>query len=197
MVEQVSRSRPPHGRHGKGPSSFWMHDPDLVFASLGLKEGDRFLDLGCGPGDYSLRASREVGPSGLVFALDRGREALDKVWEKMAAENRSNIRVIEADLTATLPLPRDSVDLCLLATVLHIHRIRTAELSLFDEIHRVLRTGGRFAVIECKKEEQDFGPPIHLRLSPEEVEEAVRKHGFRQCGLVDLGYNYLIQFTAL
>ena len=197
MVERTGRNRPPHGRHGKGPSSFWMHDPDLVFASLGLKEGDRFADLGCGPGDYSIRASLEVGPSGLVFALDRGREVLDKVWEKMAAENLANIRVIEADLAAILPLPRDSVDLCLLATVLHIQRIRTAELSLFDEIHRVLRPGGRFAVIECKKEEQDFGPPIHLRLSPEEVEEAVRKHGFRQRGLVDLGYSYLIQFTAL
>lgn len=173
-----------------------MHDPDQVFGLLGLKEGDRFLDLGCGPGDYSIRACREVGPSGRVTALDREQEAMVQIKEKILSQGCTNIRVIKADLSQPLPLETGIVDLCLLATVLHIHRIREAGPALFGEIRRVLGPGGRLAVIECKKEEQDFGPPLHLRLAPEEVEEAVAPLGFRRSGYADLGYNYLILFTV-
>lgn len=186
----------PHGKHGRGPSSFWMHDPETISSNLKLKGGDCFLDLGCGPGDYSIQASKIVGDSGLVFALDRGKEVLDKIKEKIISENCLNIKVLKSDITNPLPLNSGCVDVCLLATVLHIFRIKKAKFSLFGEIHRVLKPGGCLAVIECKKEDQPFGPPKHIRLAPEEVDEAVRDYGFNRVDLVDLGYNYLIKFMA-
>lgn len=186
-----------HGRHGRGPSSFWMHDPEKVFAELKLTPGDRFLDLGCGPGDYSLRASRAVGESGLVYALDRQKEAMDQIKKKMISEDCSNIKAIQADITQTLPIDDGCIDVCFMATVLHILQVKRAGLTLFKEIHRVLKPGGRYAVIECKKEDQPFGPPKHIRLSPEEIGDAVRGHGFKKMDLADLGYNYLIQFAAV
>jgi len=173
-----------------------MHDPEKVFAPLKLRPGDRILDLGCGPGDYSIRAAKVVGHSGLVYALDRERWAIERINEKLISEGCSNIRVVEADITHQLPLRDNLIDVCLMATVLHIMQIKRAGLLLFGEIHRVLKPGGRLAVIECKKEDQPFGPPKHIRLSPEEVQEAVRGHGFRRIDLTDLGYTYLIQFVA-
>ncbi len=189
-----------HGHHagrGRGPSSFWLHDAEQVFGKLNLKPGDVVLDLGCGPGDYSLRAAQEVGEHGLVYALDRQDEAIRRISEKIRGQGCSNIRVIKADITQPLPLADGLMDLCLVSTVLHIFQIRKAEESLFKEARRVLKPGGRLAIIELKKEDQPIGPPKHLRIAPEEVAEAVVEYGFKKLDLSDLGYSYLIQFTAV
>ena len=60
-----------HHRPGRGHSSYAMQDPEAVFEALGLEPGRHVLDLGCGSGDYALRMAREVGPAGLVHALDK------------------------------------------------------------------------------------------------------------------------------
>lgn len=171
-----------------------MHDPELVFAELDLKQGDVFLDLGCGPGDYALHASSLVGESGVVYALDKWPRMIDRLTE--AAEDRglTNIKAMVTDITEPLPIEDESCDVCLLATVLHALSPARRGRAFFREIHRVLRPGGRVAIINCKKEEQPFGPPIHLRLSPQEMEDLMTTSGFERIGYVDLGYNYLIQF---
>lgn len=185
-----------HAGRGRGPSSFWMHDTDKVFRRLNLKPGEVFVDLGCGPGDYSIRAVQEVGEQGLVYALDRQDEAIRRIKAKINSLARGNIKVIQTDISHPLPLADASIDICLIATVLPTFKKSKAELTLFGEIHRVLKPGGRLAVIECKKEDQPFGPPKHIRLSPQEVTQAVSKYDFNKLNYTDLGYNYLIQFTA-
>jgi len=172
-----------------------MHDPELVFDALSLKGGDSFLDMGCGPGDYSVRASEIVGDSGSVYSLDRRQDVIDDLAEKAGSRGLRNIRAIVSDITEHLPVDDESVDLCFISTVLHSLDLADVEASLFGEIHRVLRCGGRLAVIECKKEEQQFGPPLSMRLSPEEIESSAIRYGFEKVDLVDLGYNYMIIFA--
>lgn len=179
----------------RGRSSFWMHDPELVFSSLCLKEGDSFLDMGCGPGDYSIRASEIVGDSGIVYALDRWEDVIDELAEKALSRGLKNIRAIVSDIKEHLPVDDESVDLCFISTVLHSLDLADVEKSLFSEIHRVLKPGGRVAIIECKKEAQPFGPPMSMRLSPEEIDGSMARYGFRKMDLFDLGYNYMILFA--
>ncbi len=183
-----------NGKIRRGPSSFWMHDPDVVFDVLALKQGDFVLDLGCGPGDYSIQAAGKVGVSGIVYAMDKWAYMVDGLKKEATARGLGNIRPITADITEPLPINDQSIDVCLLSTVLHIFNLSYIEKTLFSEIHRVLKPDGRVAVIECKKEDQPFGPPKHMRLSPEELEVSISKYGFDKRGLKDLGYNYMIQF---
>ena len=100
-----------------------------------------------------------------------------------------------ADITDPLPIEDCSIDACLLATVLHIPDVSKGRKRLFNEIRRVLKPNGRLAVLECKKEDMPFGPPLHMRLSQEELETFVPEYGFVKIDSVDLGYNYLIQFA--
>lgn len=185
-----------HGRHGHrgGSSSYWMHDPEVVFGELALKEGDRFLDMGCGPGDYALRGARIVGNSGAVYALDTRQSMVDGLREKADSQGLKNIRAIVSDITGPLPIEDRCIDACLLSTVLHIFNLPEIERTIFNEIGRVLKPGGRVAVIECKKEKQPFGPPMHMRLSPGDIRESIQKFGFKKLNFCDLGYNYMIQF---
>ncbi len=177
------------------PTSFWMHDPDQVFRCLRLSDGDRFLDLGCGLGDYSMYASPIVGNGGVVYALDRSEELMNGLNKEANAQGLRNIKTLVADITGPLPIEDFSIDVCLLATVLHIPDVNRGRNTLFNEIRRVLKPSGQLAILECKKEVIPFGPPLDMRLSQEELETFVPEHAFVKIDSVDLGYNYLIQFA--
>ena len=186
----VGSARP----HGMRPTSYWMHDPTIVFRELALKTGDVFLDLGCGTGDYSVRAAGEVGKSGIVYAADVRQELLDGLAERALAAGLPNIRVVVADLRDPLPFPDRTVDVCFLATVLHVPDVWKVHDTIFSEIRRVIKPDGRLVIIECKKEEMPFGPPLSMRLSPDELENCISAYGFAKTDIVDLGYNYMIKF---
>lgn len=181
--------------HGRAPSSFWMHDPKVVFNELKLKEGDCFLDMGCGPGDYAIQASKIVGWSGVVYALDKSELLVAGLKRRASEEGITNIVAMVADATKPLPIKEGCADVCLVATVFHIPDITKRANVLCDEIRRVLKPDGRLAVIECHKKDLSFGPPQHMRLLPEELEDLISPYGFRKESLVDLGYNYMIQFS--
>ena len=182
--------------HEMRPTSYWMHDPEIIFQELALKNGDVFLDLGCGIGDYSIHAAQEVGKSGMVYAADVRKELLDSLAERALAAGLTNIRVVVADLRDPLPFPDGTFDVCLLSTVLHVPDVWNVHDTIFPEVRRVIKPGGRLVVIECKKEEMPFGPPLSMRLSPDELEGCISASGFTKTDIVDLGYNYMIKFRT-
>ena len=179
----------------RGGSSFNMHDLNHVFAELGLKEGYVFLDLGCGPGEYTIHASKIIGDSGAVYAIDRSELNIAELMQAARGEGLGNITAITSDITGPLPIDDSCVDVSLLATVLHIPDVTRNSEKLCDEMRRVLKPKGRFVVIDCHKESRPFGPPLHRRLSAEEAIELMEKYGFKFLRQADLGYNYLIQFA--
>jgi len=116
------------GRHR--PTSFWMHDPAWVFDELKLGEGDTFADLGCGVGEYTLQAANIVEPSGVVYALDQQPALIEELRMKIQIRGWTHVRAQVADVTASLPIVDASVDVCLLATVLHIPEVLALRTTL-------------------------------------------------------------------
>lgn len=178
----------------RGPSSFNMHDSICVFKEMNLKAGEIFVDLGCGIGEYSLYASRLVGENGKVIAVDVWAEMLDNLREEACSLNLANIKTIESDICQSINLTDHCADHCLLATVMHAQKITGKCKNLFPEIARILKPGAQLAIIECKKEEMPFGPPLSMRIAPEDLEKGIISFGFQKSLYVDLGYNYLMLF---
>ncbi len=189
-------NRPTVKPPGAGKSSFDLIDPETVFGELQLKKGSTFLDMACGPGKYAIAASEIIENEGLIVAIDLWEEAIASLRQQVSVKGIKNIQAIVADVSMRLPVEDDSVDVCLLATVLHDLVPEEANDGALREAARVLNPQGSLAVLEFKKINGPPGPSIRIRLTPQEVENLVIPHGFRKERFVEVGpYNYLLMFS--
>lgn len=182
-------------KNRRSAGSIDMQDAEIVFKRMQIKKGDTFLDLGCGTGEYSILASEWVGENGVVYALDRWEGLIQKINQESLKNNLQNIQAINADITVCLPIPDQSIDVCLLATVLHTLHPDDKKTRLYDEIKRTLKPEGRVAVINVKKEDQPFGPPLRMRSSPLETENLFKQCGYTRIDCLEFEYTYMIQFS--
>ena len=133
--------------------------------SLGVSEGKVVADLGCGPGFFTLPASELVGPTGKVYAVDVQQEMVDDLRSRLAQQGITNVAVRRSS-ELELPLQQRSVDLALLAFMLHEVDQRS---SFLLAAKRLLRDDGRIAVLEWEKTETPVGPPVEERIAADEV----------------------------
>jgi ubiquinone/menaquinone biosynthesis C-methylase UbiE len=106
---------------GAGKSSFDLIDTREFFSELNLQAGITFLDVACGRGSYSLAASEYIGPTGRILAVDLWKEGVEDLRRAVSAGKILNIETRMADVSLKIPIEDRSVDVCLLATVLHDH----------------------------------------------------------------------------
>ena len=101
-----------------------------------VQPGDRVLDACCGTGDLAVAAERE---GGVVTGLDFSPRMLERARRKS-----ETVTWVEGDLLA-LPFDDGSFDA---ATVgFGVRNVADLEAGL-AELHRVLRPGGRLAILE-------------------------------------------------
>jgi ubiquinone/menaquinone biosynthesis C-methylase UbiE len=183
-----------HGHKHHAKSTRDILDPKRVLNAIGLNEGQKFMDAGCGDGFISLVASKIVKDKGQVYALDAYEPSLDGLKREIEERGIRNIEVLLADMTIAIPLEDNLVDKCVMANVLHGFASEGTMEPVLSEINRVLKPGGTFAVVEFNKIEGPPGPSYDVRLSPENVEKILEEHGFSIGGTEEVGkYHYLVE----
>jgi ubiquinone/menaquinone biosynthesis C-methylase UbiE len=193
MADHSESHKPP----GAGKSSYDLIDPGILWAKLDLPQGITFLDLGCGQGNYSLAAADRIGPYGVVYAVDLWEEGIAALKDRAAREGRANLKPLAAP-AGQVPLESRSVDVGLMATVLHDLVEAGTAAGALAEVRRVIKAGGVLVIVEFDKIDGPPGPPRHIRLDPAEVEALVAPYGFARQQTVKLGpYNYLMTFRKL
>ena len=181
--------KPPGAGHG----TFELIDRQRFFEELRIEKSATLLDIGSGRGDYAIALAEAIGPDGCIYAVDAWEEGLAQLTERASRLGLENVRTIAADVNKAIPLPDGSVDICLMATVLHdLLREGTGEVAL-SETARVLKPWGRLAIVEFKKIEDGPGPPLRIRLSEKELEGVLAPFDFRTERVSDVGpYHYLL-----
>jgi demethylmenaquinone methyltransferase/2-methoxy-6-polyprenyl-1,4-benzoquinol methylase len=115
-----------------------------------VQPGDRVLDACCGTGDLAIAAERE---GGIVTGLDFSPRMLERARKKS-----ETVTWIEGDLLA-LPFDEGSFDA---ATVgFGVRNVADLEAAL-AELHRVLRPGGRLAILEITQPRGGLRPFFSL-----------------------------------
>lgn len=112
------------------------------FAAGAVRPGDTVLDLGSGSGTDTFIASRLVGPTGKVYALDLTEAMRAKLSTNITKAGISNIEVLAGN-AERIPLPDDSVDVVTSNGVLNLVPDKTRAIA---EIRRVLKPGGRLQI---------------------------------------------------
>lgn len=115
--------------------------------------GGRALDVCCGTGDLALELGSRVGPEGSVIGCDFSEPMLDLARQKSNAAGAANVRFEWADALA-LPYDDDSFD----AVTVGFGVRNFADLDAgLAELARVLRPGGRLAILEITQPQR---PPL-------------------------------------
>jgi demethylmenaquinone methyltransferase/2-methoxy-6-polyprenyl-1,4-benzoquinol methylase len=112
---------------------------------LGLKPGDRVLDLCGGTGDLALLAARVAGSRGRVLIYDINRAMLQAGRPKIARSPlAASILYLQGD-AERLSCPDQSFDAAMVG--FGIRNLTYPEAG-FREMHRVLKPGGRLMCLE-------------------------------------------------
>ena len=158
----------------------WFQNPQKILRPY-IKQGMTVLEVGCGPGFFSIDIALLAGKSGQVIACDLQEGMLQKVREKINGtefETRIKLHKCEEGKIGV----SDHVDFVLLFYV--VHEISNKE-NLFDEIRSILRRNGQVLIVE---------PPFHVSKSA--FEETIKKA--REVGFIDTdGPNMLFHKTVI
>ena len=106
------------------------------------KEGEVCVDLGSGRGTDVLSMADMVGEKGFVYGIDISEGMLEKSRKMASKFEIQNVSFIQSDLTS-IQLPGDTADLIISNCTIN-HALD--KLAVWNEIFRILKTGGRFVV---------------------------------------------------
>ena len=146
----------------------WVQNPQKILGAY-IKEGMTVLEVGCGPGFFSIDMAKMVGETGQVIAADLQEGMLEKLRDKIKGtelEGRIRLHKCEEDKTGV----SEDVDFVLLFYV--VHEVPNMK-EFFKEIATILKPNGQVLIVE---------PPFHV--SKMEFEETIRKA--REAGLKEV-----------
>jgi len=166
-----------------------------LFDRIGMEEGSRAIDLGCGPQGVLDLLSERAGPAGQVVGVERDRGSVATARRFVADRALRNVSVIERDAAATA-IPEASFDLVharlLLVNVPHVE-------SVVQEMIRLACPGGVVASHEADYLPHLCDPPLGAW---DRLFEVFKKYSagngidlfvgrrvhrlFRQAGLIDI-----------
>ena len=165
----------------------WQN-PDKILEQLDLKASQTVADLGCGSGYFSVPISKKVKK---VYAIDLQKEMLEHLEKKLLNQGIKNIITVLSSDGSKIPLPEQTIDTLL--TVNTLHEFQNLD-SMAEEIRRVIKQKGHAVIVDFKKAESDFGPPLAIRIPKQDAMALFENHGFETANTLELQHHYVLVF---
>jgi SAM-dependent methyltransferase len=177
------------------------HESEWLFDRIGVGDGWRVVEIGCGPrGCLGLLAAR-VGAAGRVVGVERSAEQVERARHFVAERQLTNVEALHGDARGT-DLPAGSFDLATARLVLV--NVPQPE-QIVAEMARLVRPGGFVALHEADSTAQRCDPPhqaqtrlleiLHVYAERNGIDRAIGVRVprlLREAGLIDVTVNPLI-----
>jgi SAM-dependent methyltransferase len=166
------------------PQRARLHPVAQTLRAFRLKPGDTVLELGPGPGYFSIEAARTVGTGGRLVCLDVQPGMIATLRRRLDEHDAANAHVLVGDATK-LPLAAHGIDAAFLVFVLGEIPDRPQALA---ELRRVMKPGGVLSIMETLTD-----PDYMLEAS---VRDLCRAYGFTELELKRQRLGYILVFAA-
>lgn len=184
-----SHKHMPEGRRVFDPQQLLMMEerrrsfmpPEKILSDWLIQPSTRLADLGCGTGFFTIPAAKML-TQGMVYAVDVQEDMVRLTMQRVESEGLSNV-VGMVGSAHQLELEDKCVDAVLLSMV--FHDISESE-ALLSDIKRILVPQGSLYMVEWDKVETAFGPPMDIRIHPDDLRHILETAGF---AIRDLHYS--------
>ncbi len=145
FYNKISRVYDLLAEHSEGP----MRRAGLE--KLDVQHGEQVLEIGFGTGHCLISLAQSVGPMGKVYGIDLSDNMLEIARENLHKAGLAERVELTCGDATQLPYPSDSLDAVFTSFTLEL--FDTPEIpSALAECKRVLKPGGRLAVVAVSKE---------------------------------------------
>lgn len=167
--------------------------PDEVITALELPPSAVVADIGAGGGYFTEKFSAAVGPSGRVYATDVQEVMIKRLGKRVGRRGLGNVSVVRGGFHDTM-LPESCCDLAFFSSV---YKEIDARISYMRNVRRILKPGGRVAILEYRRDVDAPGPEPGSRLAQEQVIDEMQSAGFVLLKSLDfLPREYFLVFGA-
>lgn len=171
--------------------------PAEVFDAMGVQQGHRVADIGCGSGYFTFRLAKRVGTEGAVYAVDIEPNAIEKVRQRKDREKLPQVQPVLSE-SADPHLPSD-LDSVLIVDSYHEFRDYNA---MMQAVFRAMKPGARLVIIDGQGPQ---GRPrteyhrLHV-IPPDLVQREIVENGFvfkeQHPGFYDAEYGKKMYFLV-
>lgn len=172
MVEHNHIFKPEHAEKLISAERKEMLPAEDIIKIMNIREQDIVADFGAGNGYFTIPIAERTKES--VYAIDAEPKMLDLLKNRCNQQGITTIKPIHAAIDDT-PIKNASVDKVLISRT--IHHALSVEKTL-QEIKRILKPNGTLCIIEFYKDATKYGPPMEMRISPEEMSQMLDKAGY-------------------
>jgi len=155
--------------------------PKKLIQRLDLKDDHYVLEIGPGPGYFSVNMAKTL-KNGKLVLLDIQQEMLNIAKKRLQKRKIENVEYMLCD-GVNFDLGNESFDRVFMVTV--IGEIENKE-NYLSEIHRILKIDGVLSISEL------VGDPDKLSIG--ELKSLVSANGFKESGFFGSKFNYTMNF---
>lgn len=170
-------------------------DPTKILEKVGLKQGMRVADMGCGrTGHFVLPSAQAVGETGMVYAVDIMKEILESIesWKKSLGLNNIQSIWSNIEVEGKTPIPSKSLDVCFFMNVFFMFKQKAGALK---EALRLIKDDGQIVVVDWEKNIGTLGPLPEKMVKVQDLINEAQNCGLRVVDNFPAGsYHYCLIF---
>lgn len=119
-----------------------------TYEYLDIKNGNKILDIGCGPGVDTVELAKHIDSTGKIFGIDMDEEMISIADEEAIKNNLSDKIEHKVGIAQNIPYPDNFFNSCRAERVFQVIPEKVERDKVYEEIKRILIPNGKVVLID-------------------------------------------------